>query len=231
MLTNSLGSVLLNRDALQLYITPTERKQLQDLLFGLSKEQLKIVVEKAQDKLVEELQIEHTFLEPYIKSGAEKLTVNLSNALCNHVLHTVFITPKQSAEQPKLQYTDGRKMGDALFRKITERIRACKEATDKIAIIHTEIHSFADLMDILDAYCIFSNEYESVYRSLDDSVLALLLQKLPYVDFNKLDFKDITKQLDSFLCEKEWQNQFVLFLQRLDTKHLQKIITLGQDIK
>lgn len=56
--------------------------------------------------------------------------------------------------------------------------RCCRHTSDKLALIKN-IRSLRDLEDMLGASCLQAGEYETVFGTLDDSMLALLYAHMP----------------------------------------------------
>ena len=113
-------------------------------------------------------------------------------------------------------------MDDELFRSITEQIKECRYVSDKIAIIKRKIHSTIDLIDILEGYCIFDDEFSEIFKSLGDMELALLLKKVPtYTIDSSYHFTE---------NEKEWHNRLNCFLKEIDLKRQKNIRQLSEKI-
>lgn len=140
----------------------------------------------------------------------------------NDRLESIFISLKGNHPQPLVQFEDGQKIDDELFRTITNEIRECRYVSDKILIIQREIHSIADLVDILEAYCIFNDEFFEIFKSLGDTELALLLRKLPtHVIDTDCHFTE---------NEKEWQNRLNCYLNKIDLSRKEGIRELAEKI-
>ncbi|WP_243454591.1 DUF6179 domain-containing protein [Desulfosporosinus fructosivorans] len=208
VLTNLVGSVLALRNVLQLNIEPQDRQYLQQKLVNLSDDQLDTMLEDASTKLCKELNISDRLLKEHVVATAMNLSPRLKNALENNGLESIFISLKAPPKQPTFQFEDGEKMDDESFRTVANEIRECRYVSDKLAIIQREIHSIADLVDILEGYCLFDTEFIEIFQSLGDMELALLFKRLPthMIDY---DFH-ITEN------EKEWHNWLNRFVNELD---------------
>jgi len=222
VLTNALGSVLRNKNALQLNIEPLDREYLFEKLANLSKDKLDTILQSASKQLCIELNISDESLKKHILTTVINLSKKLRNALEIDQLESIFINFKTLQTQPIFQFEDGKKLNDKLFRSVADEIRECRFASDKIAIIQREIHNINDLVDILEGYCIFGNEFTEIFQSFGDLELALLFKKLPS---NMLDS-------DYHLTdnEKEWQAKLNSFFKEIDLNRNEEIRTLAEKI-
>jgi hypothetical protein len=222
VLTNALGSVLGNKNALQLNIKPSDRQYLQLKLANLPKDKLDTVLQDAAMQLCIELKISDILLQKHISDTVMNLSDILKNALENHQLESIFVSFKENSEQPIIKFKDGARITDELFRSIANEIRQCRFVSDKIVIIKREIHSITDLVDILEGSCIFDMEFAEIFQSLGDMELALLLKKLP------------THLIDSNLHftenEKEWQNRLNCFFKEIDLTRRESISALAEQL-
>lgn len=60
------------------------------------------------------------------------------------------------------------------FKKLSEEIRECSLVEDKIALIKNNIKSLEDLVDMLNADCLFEDEYIMYFKSLSKIEIMLL---------------------------------------------------------
>jgi len=210
IVNNLVGSALAGK-SLQLNIGPSQTQYLQQKLEVLSSKELGELLLTAAENICTEFNVLDKKLQQHIKDTVLDLTPRLKNTLENNQLNTLFIAPKEDLK-PILKFEEGINLEDELFRKITEEIRECSKVSDKIAIIKREVHSITDLVDMLEAYCIFDNEFYHIFNSMENSELALLLKLVP---------------LDK---EKEWQKCLISFLQNIDSAKLEIITRLSEEI-
>jgi hypothetical protein len=166
-------------------------------------------------QLCQELAINESFLVKLIKDTATKLPANLKNALATNRLAAVFISFKKSPPPPIIHFEDGLKIDDQQFRKIVEKIRSCRYLADKIALIQSNLHSIADLVDILEGSCLFGAEFDAFFRVLGDMELALLQQRVPP------EIMDPSLRFTE--RGQEWQHRLAAFLQSLAPTRKEKI--------
>ena len=93
---------------------------------------------------------------------------------CLNKLETVFISFNEEIDNEVIQYTDGKKISNSAFKKLTEKIRECSLVQDKIKLIKNNIKSLEDLTDMLEAECLFEDEYVVYFKSLSQMEIILL---------------------------------------------------------
>lgn len=222
VLNNALGCVLADKDPLGLDITESDRIYLKQKLSALPQERLTELLKEAGLKLFTKLDINDDRLQKYILNVVIDLNTRLREALDNDQLAAVFIGFGEAPSEPSFKYLDGQKMADESFRKVAAEIRSCRLIKDKIAIIRQEIHSLADLVDILEASCFFGEEYISLFHDLSDTELALLLKKAPprIID----DDFHLTEN------EKQWPDKLNTFLAQIDQERKKYIEGLAKQL-
>lgn len=219
--TNALGCTLVNKNASRLEIEASDRQCLQEKLKVLSEDELCEVLKSSSAKLCKELDISNEFLLEYISQTLKDIGERIKNALENEHLESIFVCSKEELLKPVIHFMDGDKMEDELFRQLAAEIRDCRFGADKISIIQKEIHSISDLVDILEADCLFENEFIEYFQVLGDNELAMLFNLLPV---NKID-------LDLAESEKEWYLKLNEYLKGLDLKRRNNIFERAEKIE
>lgn len=226
ILVNALGCILVDKNSLKLNIELKDQQYLQKKLEKLTEEQLYILLKNACKELFQQLNISNEELKEYAELGLKDVSVNLKNALDNNNLNAVFVMLKESEMEQGVEFKDGSKMDDELFRRIADEIRECRFVSDKIAIIKKSIHSIIDLVDVFQGACIFQDEFDDVFDSFGDMELALLL-KMTSFDKEGIRLEDIGDQ-------EEWQVKLMNYLNKIDSvrsgciKELCNAICLGE---
>jgi hypothetical protein len=221
-LTNALGCIWADKNMRPLRIKHADIRYLQQRLAGISKDKLHSMLFNTAKRLMDELKISDELMQQHITAALMELSPKLLHALEINQLELVFVSSKANRIKDVVRFEDGEKMDDELFRAITDEIRQCRFVSDKILIIHKEARSITDLVDILESYCIFADEFYEVFRSFGDTELALLFKKLPTHDIDpKLHFTE---------NEKEWQNNFICFLEEIDANRRTRIKKLADKI-
>ncbi len=222
MLINALGCVLRNKNVLMLNMEPIDRQRLQKELENLSNVELIAVLQDASARLSAQLHIPSGLMQKHIAGAVQVFAIRLKDALEKHQLDCVFVSLKGTQAKQAIKFSDGEKMDDELFSKVTEDIKECRFAEDKIAIIKRDIHSILDLIDIFEGDYIFGDEFTLVFQTLEDIELALLLKKLPeYMAASGNPFTE---------TEKEWEIKFTEYLKLLDAGRSNSIRELAERI-
>jgi hypothetical protein len=219
VLTNLTGAALAEQSPLRLALAPSDYEYLREKMRGLSEAGLDTLLEEATLRICEEFTISDPLLRRYIAATIRDLSPQLKVTLEQDQLEALFVPCKAKPEPSGLQFHDAPKMDDDSFRTLTEEIRDCRYVTDKIALIAREIHSLADLVDLLEGDCIFGAEFPRVFASLDDMQLALLMKKLVDPDFNLTE------------SEREWRLQLKGFLSELTSSRRERIESMAEKIK
>jgi len=219
--TNALGCTLLSKNTGELKIDSTDRRYIQEKFEKLSQDQFYKVLESASIKLCKQLEFSNDFFKEYIYQTIKEICDSLKKALKNKQLQLVFINSKEKDIKPIVHFMDGDKMDDELFRKLTNEIRECRFATDKILIIQRDIHSISDLVDVLEAECLFGNEFLELFESLEDNELAMLFSLLP---INKVD----SNYEES---EKKWHVKLDNYLREIEVTRKSNIVKMAEKIE
>ncbi len=74
-------------------------------------------------------------------------------------------------------------MANSKFKKLTEEIRECSLVEDKILLIKNNIKSLEDLVDMLNADCLFGDEYIAFFKSLSKMEIVLLSKYISDLSF------------------------------------------------
>lgn len=193
VLTNSLGLILCGRDLQSININSFDREQIRGRLLNLSIVELQQELLKCSDICCDILDIKNNALIAYIKKAVLKISGLISQSIKLNKLEGVFISFVESNNQEKIEYIDGKKMSNSNFKKLSEAIRDCSLIKDKIYLIKNNVNSIEDLVDILNAECLFDDEYTTYFKSLSSIELIILL-------------KYISTLSDEY--EKEWYHKF-----------------------
>ncbi|MCJ8171178.1 hypothetical protein FDA95_03370 [Clostridium botulinum] len=195
VLINSLGLIICNKDLSSLNINNLDREIIKNRLEKLSVEELKAELIKDAEICLEILEIKNTELMTYIKKGILNIALLINERIKLSKLEKVFISFNEEESNEIIEYTDGIKMANSKFKKLTEEIRECSLVEDKILLIKNNIKSLEDLVDMLNSECLFGDEYITFFKSLSKMEIVLLskyisdlsfeYEKDLYVEFNK----------------------------------------------
>ncbi|HEX3031850.1 MAG TPA: hypothetical protein VHS59_06355, partial [Bacillota bacterium] len=74
----------------------------------------------------------------------------------------------------KLSYHPQSRLDDEKLRLVISELQECSNAVRKADLLQAEIHSLEDLREVFNAWCIFGDEYQEIFRRLGDFELAYL---------------------------------------------------------
>lgn len=221
LVTNLVGRVLAGKSAVGLELETGDLEGVQ-LRYGGKGDELRNVLRAAARQICDDLDIQDLAMASYVEQGVLNLSAPLKDALDHHRLETLLVCGKADVPMAPLRFEDGQWLDDETFRRIVDEIRDCQSVTDKISIIQKEIHSMTDMVDLLGASCLFDDEFEALYRSLDDVALALVYKRLP------------THVIDPGLhiteSEQAWQGALVRYLDEVDAARGDRIRRLAGEI-
>ncbi len=195
VLTAAIGCVITGTDAHGLTIIESDEVCLGRLFSEMPKGEIFKTVQGAAKELTRCLQCS-SGLSSYIQSSLPVITSKIEIAAQGHTLNRVFFTPVFPENKPKIIFSFGEKMADEQYRKVVEEIGQCRFSGDKVAIIKEQIHSLADLEDVLLDADLTMEETHNVFSILGLPEISALLKKypiLPHVDM--IDFREQEQQL------------------------------------
>lgn len=173
VLTNAIGLTLLNKDIYDLEISNIQAKVLLENFRGNNSDDLKAKIEKAVDHICLKLSIKDDFEIKYVKNTALNLVPRIEAAVSNNDLQNIFLSFRSQKEEIKDIFIDNKSMDDEKLRQLIDEIRTCSFIKDKIKIIHNEVNSLADLVEILNN-CIWQDEVEELINNISEEEIMLL---------------------------------------------------------
>lgn len=204
VLINSLGVIICGKDLNSLNVNSLDREQIKNKLGNLSLEELQQELLKYAKICSEILDIKNEAVVTYIKKSTLKITSLINESIKLNRLETVFISFNDDNSNEMFEYTDGEKMTNSEFKKLSEEIRECSLVKDKIVLIKNNIKSLEDLVDMLDAECLFEDEYINCFKSLSKMEIILLSKYISELSFENE-------------YEKQWYyefNKYILSLRK-----------------
>jgi hypothetical protein len=213
VLINSLGQIICGKSLNSLNLSNTDRELIKNKLEKLSPEKLQEELLQCADKCFYILSIENKDLISYIKKSTIKLTNWLYESIKVNKLETVFISFKENIDEELIEYIDGQKLSNTAFKILSEKVRESSAVENKIKLIKDNVKSLEDLIDMLNAECLFENEFILLFKSLSKTYIILLAKHISDFSFNN-DY------------EKEWYYEFkkyLLSLSKEDQMNIEKI--------
>ena len=212
VLMNAVGRQLIGKNLERLRLEVEEVEEIERILEILPDSILENKMIESGMKVLEAWKIDEVETKAYTIQTLHKFIPRIIVALEEENLDTIFIVTEQDNEN-KMHYKGGKRLEDEAFKTLTEEIRACEKVEDKIAWIRKEIQHVEDLRDLLEADCLFGEEYERLYESLEEIELAILL------NIEKVDENDIA-EVD---IDEEWFIRLVNYLKTLDVEKQERV--------
>ncbi|MGO5073325.1 DUF6179 domain-containing protein [Clostridium sporogenes] len=208
VLINSLGLIICNKDLNSLNINDLDREIIKNKLEKLTIEELKAELIKDSKMCLEVLDIKNTELMTYIKKGILNIALLINERIKLNKLEKVFISFNEEEPSEIIEYIDGIRMANCKFKKLTEEIRECSLVEDKILLIKNNIKSLEDLMDMLNADCLFGDEYITLFKSLSKMEIVLLSKYISDLSFE--DEKDLYVEFNKYILSLGKKEQRVI---------------------
>ncbi len=211
VLMNAIGRLILDKDLNSLSLETLEIEELERILEILPTPLLESKLMDKGMEVLRQLGLTSDKMQSYTVQTIRKYVSRIEVALEEEMLDTIFIAHKQE-EHDRILYTAGEKLKDEAFKKLTEMIRDCEKVENKTTWIREKVNHIEDLRDILEADCIFEQEYQKVYESLEDMEIALLLNTMR-IDRNDVMEMEIDKEW--FIQLKNYLNQMPIERQNM----------------
>ncbi|CDM69941.1 hypothetical protein CM240_2824 [Clostridium bornimense] len=199
VLTNAIALSIVGKDIKGLNVTDMDKEIIISRLQGLSISEIIDIFIFEGNNCCDLLKIEDKNIRLYIKETSIKIGKEVTSKLRNKSLDKIIISFKDIKEN--IKYIDGKKVSNSIFKAITEEIRDCKNINDKITLIKENFKSIYDLIDMLEAECLFYDEYKMYFETLSDIEIALFM-KNAYEDSDKVWIKELKEFLHSLDIEK-----------------------------
>ena len=199
VLTNAIALSIVGKDIKGLNVADMDKEIIISRLQGLSLSEIIDIFILEGNNCCDLLKIEDKNIRLYIKETSIKIGKEITSKLRNKSLDKIIISFKDIKEN--IKYIDGKKVTNSIFKAITEEIRDCININDKITLIKDNFKSIYDLIDMLEAECLFYDEYKMYFKTLSDIEIALLM-KNAYEDSDKVWVKELKEFVHSLGREK-----------------------------
>lgn len=171
--TNALGRALLSKKDLGLNISSVDRQRLNAHFNNATVEETEKSMNEAVEQVCNQLKIKDDKTVAYLKQTSDELLARIRAASGN--LDDIFISLYEEPAQIEAssQFIDGEVMDDAELRELIDDLNDSESVAEKIDIAKREIHSLADMVDVLNV-CFWEEECEQLFSTLSEIELNLL---------------------------------------------------------
>jgi len=223
VLSNAIFSILAGNRGSQLNISPEQFEQLAQRLLKFDRSRCAALLNEAIEVLLSDLQIEAPAAREYISKFHDVLYPRFINALENNSLHNLIIVNAKATQQFDIMFDEGNSLDDERFRQVVDEIMNCAAAEDKAAIIRSKIQSLGDFIDILEAECLFAEEYHVLFSQLGDMELSILA-RIVFIEDIRTNLTNFSLQnQEEVPQEHEWQTSLYEYLQLLTPQRIKTI--------
>lgn len=223
VLTNSIFSVLSGNNAKELSITQLQYELIQENFENLDQTLCSSLFNKAIEQLIAELHLDQPKLRDYIRRFKSVLAPRFLNALNNNSLANIIILDKNESFQFDVIFDEGKRMDDDSFRTMIDLMMECADSAEKTAIIDSYINSLGDFIDMLEADCLFGDEFKYLYNTLGDMELSILARIVFMEEMRCCSTAFSLQVIYEKPMDMEWQIEYVGFLQTLNKERLVSI--------
>jgi hypothetical protein len=222
LLTNSLFSTLAGNKAIELDISKLQYELLREKFKGLDNGQCSSLINEATEALIKDLGIDQANLRAYIRNFKKVIMPRFISALGHDCLENIIILDSKEESHLDIIFDEGNTMDDESFRIVIDQIMDCANAVDKTAIINSKIHSLGDFIDLLEADCLFEDEFQYLFDSLGDLELSILA-KIVFIEELRIDSAFSLRSVGEVIMEMQWHLEYARFLQHISIDRLESI--------
>lgn len=197
----------------------------------LKPSEINLLVDEAIEKIIDDLGIDQAKPADYIRQYKTILIRRILNAVENGSLHNIILTDnEEKIPDSGFIFAEGDRMNGDSFRSAIGRIMKCISIADKIDAIKSSIHSLGDFIDVLNADCLFGDEFTAVFSTLSDMELSVLGRTVFYEELRDgpLNLSTIISTEKEF--ESEWQTHYIGFIQKLNKDRIESIEKFINDL-
>lgn len=182
VLLSALGLTMRQRNPKRLDLTKQDVAGLYQLFWNQSEKAIRSRLEKALSDLQEIMDLPPVSVR-YALLCMPRLTVTVRNAVSLNTLDKVFLVPACPGQDSPKILSYGERMRDNEYQKLVERILQMDSSEEKVTLILNEVHSLADLLDVLSDTELCAEEFDLLINRLPLPAFAMLLLQYPDDDF------------------------------------------------
>lgn len=182
LLLSALGLIICGRNPKCLDLTKSDISLLYCAFHGKSKIELQSCIKRAIFSLNEKMELPEISIR-YASLCVPKLADAILNAAKMRTLDKVFPIPACPERESEIVISYGDRMDDNKYQELVEKILRTDSSEEKAVLILREVHSLADLLDILSDAELCKNEFDIIVNLLPLPVFAMLMSQYPDDNF------------------------------------------------
>lgn len=220
VLTNAIFAIMLGKDPLTLLLSPKDGNMLNYQLQRTGSSHVSSLIDESIQALAAKLQIIDPDVIEYIRQCENDLASRVINGLQEGCLDKLVITDQVPVSEVTTTFTQGQVMEDGELRQFISQILASSDTGEKVELILSHTRSLTDFLDILDADCLFGEEYTVLFESMGHLELALLVRTIMADELRDADIplKDRLTNLPQ--PENEWASELLRSILLMDSDRL-----------
>lgn len=219
VLMNVIGRLIVGKDEKGLLLEYEDLKKLEKKLEILPTASLEKLLKDKGLEVLEKFNLTSLKMRAYTLQTIGKFVSRVEVGLEEDELDKVFIAAKDEYAQ-KVEYVGGNRLKDDDFKTLTEEIRDCRAVQDKLYWIKQKVEHAEDLRDILEADCIFEDEYIEIYKSFEDIEIAMLWALCRVDDYDMSEVE----------IDKEWFEYLKQCLNQMPQERREAILEMSHKI-
>lgn len=216
LINNSIFSVIAGNKADNLYISKYQANKIEEQFELRDAAFVSELIDDSVMKVLDDLQIKNSLIIDYINNYKELLKKRIENAALHQSLNSLIVVEEDTGVlENAISFGEGKRMSEKEFNTLVSCIMECSEAKEKAVIINSNVNSLQDFTDILNADCIFGNEFYNIFTGLSDIELTVLTKITFYEEIRdgQTDLNSLIRKKEE--TEYEWQEYFVNFLESI----------------
>ena len=179
---SALGLSILHRNPEQLDLSKEDIVSLYRFFSGKSKQEIQLILENAFCDLDKKMELPE-ISKRYICLCIPKFAETIQKSVVLKTMDKVFLAPAYPERETKITISYGERMDDTKYQKLVDRVLQANNSKDRVNLILQEVHSLADLLDILSDAELYKEDFELLTNLLPAPVFAALLNQYPNDDF------------------------------------------------
>lgn len=179
---SALGLSILHRNPEQLDLSKEDIVSLYRFFSGKSKQEIQLILENAFCDLDKKMELPE-ISKRYICLCIPKFAETIQKSVVLKTMDKVFLAPAYPERETKITISYGERMDDTKYQKLVDMVLQANNSKDRVNLILQEVHSLADLLDILSDAELYKEDFELLTNLLPAPVFAALLNQYPNDDF------------------------------------------------
>lgn len=220
VLTNAVFAVMLGKAPLTLRLSPMDGDMLNYKFQKTGSGSVPSIMDKSIEALVTKLQITDPDTIEYIRHRENDLASRVINGLHEGCLDKLVITDQAPGPEIITAFTQGQVMEDEDLRQLINLILTSSDAGSKVGLILSHTHSLTDFLDILDAECLFGEEYTVLFESMGNLELALLVRAVMGDELRETEISLQDRLTSLPQPGSDWARELFRYILRLESDRL-----------